>query len=241
MVFSELKKAPVFLEIRELRNLQPLQTPLLTIASMNEDCGEFGLQLGIKQQLEKDGYRVSYVGSNRFAPLLGGYVFPQETLESLPCSFEIKIKYLNAWLREIEIRESADLLLLGIPGGTMPIDEYNLNSGGYYAYLAGCAASADFGVLTLPCMEYPPAYFGQCRDVLKHKFNLPADCLCLSNIRITPSVLTEMKITEEKDIFPQDKVEKVMDSYRKKGIFLLNAAKQITYEAITQKLYDKLS
>lgn len=238
--FSVLEKKIPPLDINRLDRIYPIHTPILAVAGMNEDCGEFGLQLGLLQTLREEGYRVSYVGPNEYAEWTGGYAFPRAELETLPYSFEIKIKYLNAWFRNLEEAEAPDVILLGIPGGTMPIDEYNLNSCGYFAYLTGCAVTVDFTVLTIPCTEYQLEYLEQCQREISCRYHLPVDCMCLSNIQITPPVLEEAKTIVEKDVFSAKRVGRMMDLYREKDVEILEAENAKTYRDIVKRLYAKL-
>ncbi len=238
--FSVLENKIPPLDMNQLDRIYPIHTPILAVAGMNEDCGEFGLQLGLLKTLREEGYRVSYVGPNEYAEWVGGYAFPKAELETLSYPFEIKIRYLNTWLKKIEEEQFPDIILLGIPGGTMPIDEYNLNSCGYFAYLTGCAVTVDFTVWTIPCTEYQPEYLEQCQREMEYRYHLPVDCMCLSNIQITLSVLSETKFVNEKDIFPKEKTQKNLNTYNVIGTPVFSIGTQKSYNQIVQNFCDKL-
>ncbi|MDD3415194.1 MAG: TIGR04066 family peptide maturation system protein [Lachnospiraceae bacterium] len=166
-----------FMEIREIH------TPIVAIAGNGENCSKFELQLEIRKRLLEDGYAVSSIGSRRNCELLGMHSFPQFMLEKI-LSEEEKIICYNNYIKLIEKTEQPEVIVIGIPGGLMPVTKKKHIHFGISAYEIFNAVVPDFTILTLHKDAYNEEYFDEISNFFKYRFNIKPDCYILSNYAI---------------------------------------------------------
>lgn len=96
-----------------------ISVPVILVLSQGNRCNKFEIQLGLRDEFMKLGYTVSQVGTKEYSELFG--------LHALPvlgeCSLWKKILLYNSYFRNIVIKEKPDVLIVGVPGGIMPLDE----------------------------------------------------------------------------------------------------------------------
>lgn len=123
--------------------------PIILIAGLNEECQKFDIQLELKRYLEKVGYRVTHIGSKHYSELFGGHSFPQFMYETELCINE-KIIGLNAYVRKLEKDEAPEVIVIGVPGGLLPITDKLHQNYGLTAFEVGFALQADICLLAAP-------------------------------------------------------------------------------------------
>lgn len=102
-----------------------INVPIILILGTSANTDKFSIQLGIHDQLTTLGYNVSVLGSKKEGEILGFYSI-NNILDSSKNEIE-KIITINHTLKEIEKEESPDAIILGIPGGILPLSKKFLN------------------------------------------------------------------------------------------------------------------
>lgn len=130
-------------------SLNETYAPIILIAGLNEECQKFDIQLELRRYLEKVGYRVTHIGSKHYSELFGGHSFPQFMYETELCINE-KIIGLNAYVRKLEKDEAPEVIVIGVPGGLLPITDKLHQNYGLTAFEVGFALQADICLLAAP-------------------------------------------------------------------------------------------
>ncbi len=167
----------------ERENLNEINTPVIFVLGTAERTHKFEIQLALREAMLDMGYSVSQIGSRSYCELLGFHSFPSFMYScSIPESR--KIVLFNRFIKSIENRENADVIIIGIPGGIMPFNKAFTNRFGITAYEVCNAITPDAVVLSSLYEDYKPEYFENISSSIKYKLGLEVDCHNISNIKV---------------------------------------------------------
>lgn len=126
--------------------LKEIPVPIISIMGVGENCGKFKLQVQYHCRLRQKGYKVLTICSNPLGKFLNMEVLPG-FLFSERLSFQKKIEMFNEWIYELQDGREIDLIVLGYPGGILPLNEIEPNHYGEVPLVISNAIIADTGVL----------------------------------------------------------------------------------------------
>ncbi len=159
-----------------------LYTPVVFVASNAERACKFEIQLSLREQLLKMGYRVSQIGTREYCEMFGFHSFPKFMYDcSIPESN--KVVLFNHLIKQIEKIEKPDIFIIGIPGGVMPYNKVFTNRFGILAYEVSQAVNPDVAILSTLYEDYKPEYFEKLSLSMKYKLGFEVDCFNLANIQ----------------------------------------------------------
>jgi peptide maturation system protein (TIGR04066 family) len=165
------------------QRLFEIKTPVFLVLGVVEETHKFEMQLSLRENLLKMDYRISQVGSRNYCELLGFHSFPGFMYNR--CLSEVdKIILFNHYLKKIELEEKPDLMIIGVPGGSMRIDNEFTNHFGIMAYEVSQAVTPDVAVFGCLYEEYKPEFFEMMATSAKYKFGFEVDCFNLANIKL---------------------------------------------------------
>lgn len=125
--------------------LYRIQIPVIFVASVGETCDKYLVQLGLKNNLEKNNYKVAQWGTKTYSSLFGINPLPKYLFDLH--SARDKIISFNHHIYNRIAHEKADVAIIGIPGGIMRLNPLSFDDFGEYAFIIGNAITADTGVL----------------------------------------------------------------------------------------------
>lgn len=211
--------------------LQKIETPIVFILGVTERICKFEIQLALREKLQNLGYKVSQIGSREYCELFGFYSFPQFMFSGSLSEVD-KIVMFNNLVKNIEISENPDVIIVGIPGGTMKINNDITNKFGVFAYEISQALDPDYVIMSTFYEDFKPEYFEKLNISTKYKLGYEIDCFNLSNtqldwmaasklsndiyIKLDNHFITE-KLNSYKEIIP-----KVFNTYNKIDIMVEN-------------------
>lgn len=176
--FKYMKNTTIQLEY-DRDNLLHIETPIVFVAGLTETTNKFEIQLSLREHLIKNGYNVSQIGSRSYCELMGFHSIPD-----FMCSNQIgeisKIVQFNRYVKEIELSENPDIIIIGIPGGLMPFNKDLTNKFGVEAFLISQAVSPDFTVISVLYDDLQPKYFNMLSTSFKYKYGFNVDCFNMS-------------------------------------------------------------
>ena len=106
-------------EVKCDSKLLNFSVPIVFVMGQGQRCNKFDIQLGVRKKFVKLGYKVSQVGTKEYSSLFGFHALPR--FSNVP--LWQKILLYNRYFRQVVAMEQPDVLIVGAPGGTMPIDE----------------------------------------------------------------------------------------------------------------------
>lgn len=130
------------------RKNKELITPVISILGLGENCSKFALQAISNAVLVDKGYKVLTICSNPLGKFIGMEILP-DFLYDNTVTFEDKIKMFNLWIYQQEIKYAPDVIVLGVPGGILPITEFCVNHYSEIALVMANSVLSDAGILTL--------------------------------------------------------------------------------------------
>lgn len=215
-----------------------IKTPVIFIAGLGENVHKFEVQLALRENFLDIGYRVSQIGSRNFCELLEFHSFPA-FMYSKGLSESDKILLFNRFVKQIESNEKPEIILIGIPGGIMPLSEKFTCKFGITAFEVSQALKPDAAVL---CTYYEneTSYFNEISKAVRYKFGFPVDCHVLSNIMIDydkSKRMNKMSISTVDCGFINEKIT----SYTGLNEPVYNILDKDNMQAMSKYIIDKLS
>lgn len=170
--------------------------PIITITGIGEDCSKFETQLMVRRLLENNGYDVLLIGSRQGCSFLDIYDFPSFMFSTVYSETD-KIMYFRNYVCQLEKEENPDVIIIGVPGGIMPLNDRHNMGFGIICYEVFNAIQSDFNIFNLWCEEYSNEFIKEMENIMKYRFNTPIDCICFSNMRVDNESLDDDKIQYE--------------------------------------------
>lgn len=162
--------------------LYELNTPVIFVLGISERTQKFHIQLALREYIQGLGYKVSQVGSRSYCELLGFRSFPQFMYDN-SFSESQKIILFNRYIKSIEIKEEPDVIIIGIPGGTMPFDNKFTNRFGMTAYEVSRAVTPDAAIFSIFYGAYEQEQLESVFTSVKYRLGFEIDCFNLSNVK----------------------------------------------------------
>lgn len=164
--------------------LHDVHAPVIMIFGLIELVSKFATQLAFEDYLVSQGYSVSLITSREYGELLGahsapGFMFSKEFTE------EEKIILFNNYVKQIELRESPDVILIGVPGGMLPTTNRITNRFGITAFEITQGITPDASIVCTLCAEYTAEYFDNLTPLLNAKFSIETTGYVVDNIATT--------------------------------------------------------
>jgi len=157
-----------------------IPVPIITVMGQGQQCNKFDIQLGLRRTLQKRGYKVSQVGTKRYSAAFGFCglpAFPDFPLWK-------KILLYNRFFADIVRKESPDVLIVGIPGGIMPIDKYNQELFGETAIAVSRSLSPDVSILSMYLSQVEDNFLNDMTNYAKYALGTTLDFFHMSNTRL---------------------------------------------------------
>lgn len=163
--------------------LVDITVPIIGVAGTGENTNKFEIELSVVEELERIGYKVSWIGSNKMCKLVGGHFFPQFMFGNETTDSE-KVLLFNRYIKNIETTEGSDVILIGVPGGIMPCSKNIVGDFGILSYKVFQGVSPDYLLLSIFYDEYKKNFFEEIKKHVKYKFNCDLDMINICNRRI---------------------------------------------------------
>lgn len=170
--------------------IKEINTPLIFVLGLCNRTNKFEIQLSMREEFIEKGYKVSQIGSKNYCEMLGFHSFPN-FMYSKKFSEVEKIKLFNEYIKQIEINEKPDVIIIGIPGGISPINKKITNKFGIFAYEVSQAVTPDAAVLSLVYGDYYDKEIEFIKNSVKYKLGFEVNCLNISNKAIDWTKLKE--------------------------------------------------
>lgn len=157
-----------------------ISVPVVFVASVIENTNKFDVQLGLRDFLLKEGYKVSQIGTKEYCEIFGFHAIPKFMFENQLSESE-KIVSFNRVCKSIELQEKPDIFIIGIPGATMVFNEVITNRFGITAFEIANAVHPDTAIICVPYEGYDVGFLKMIQTSSKYKLSMPADCFNIAN------------------------------------------------------------
>lgn len=162
--------------------IRDINKPLVMVVGTGTNTGKFDLQLRVREIFLDEGYKVSQIGSKPYCELWGFHSFPDfmgGTLEGAE-----KILKFNQYVNYISNSEDSDVVIIGVPGGVVPISNKLFDDYGLMNYMVANAVKPDYVILNTGFVDYNKQYIEAMTKALKYRLDYDVDSVFLSNFFI---------------------------------------------------------
>ncbi len=125
-----------------------ISVPVVLVCSEGPSCRKFEMQLSVVEHLRKLSYRVSMIGSRHYSPFLGAPAFPLPDA-AFGQGPGVRIRMLNHLAKHLEVTFSPDVIIVGVPGGFVPITDEVDGGYGLTVEEACCALNPDLAIVAV--------------------------------------------------------------------------------------------
>lgn len=191
--FTELEIKCDIDKLEKLSEDDKINTPILLVAGTSANTQKFDIQLALRKKFLEAGYKVSQIGSRKYCELLGFHSFPSFMNDSV--REEDKIILFRKMVKLIEIEEKPEIIIIGTPGGILPINDKHHFDFGITNFMVSNAICPDCVVMNLLYNTlYEEDDLQRFREMCKHRFNYEISLFHVSNTFIDPSSLNDWKV-----------------------------------------------
>ena len=167
----------------------PINVPIIMIAGMGENCNKWELQLDLYSFFIKQGYNAKLISSNSLSDIMNMHVFPHD-IDSKGLTFSQQVNSINSFVKEVELTEKPDVIIMGIPGGIVKYSGKIPNGYGYLPYLISNALTPDITILSLYCGEYEQKHTEDLKSIFQYRFGVNLGYYHMSNKTVNYDVET---------------------------------------------------
>ncbi|AWB42986.1 TIGR04066 family peptide maturation system protein [Paenibacillus sp. CAA11] len=157
-----------------------IEVPVISVIGIGENCEKWDVQLGLRDFFLKKGYKVSLISNNKLLKLFGASIFPP-VINSTEYKFEQQVGAINSYIKKVELMDSPDLIIIGVPGGIMRYNRYVHNGFGYAPFLVSNAFIPDITVVSLYCGYYEKEQLEEIKRTCLYKLGVNANYFHISS------------------------------------------------------------
>ena len=150
-----------------------ITTPVLYVVGVAQNTGKFETEILLKSKFEEEGYKVALLASRPEASLFGSSAFPSYMLDGSIHESD-RIYSFSSMVKQIEIHERPDLIIVGIPGTVVPYSYRYAEDYGILGMLINYAVPPDAAVLCTLCPveDDTRTYFTGTDELFKQRFGV---------------------------------------------------------------------
>ena len=172
---------------KDLNNTQEviydINTPIVFVAGESENTDKFDLQLSLRGEFISRGYRTSLISSRLESKFFGLHTIPSDMLSNVISERE-KIINFNNYIKEIELNENPEIIIIGIPGGALSIGKKIKDYFGVLHYEIGKAVRPDYIFFSLLYNNYTQDYLSNISNEINMILGEKVDLFNITNNKL---------------------------------------------------------
>lgn len=228
-------------QLPENTYIKYIDIPVIGVMGLGNFCNKFCTEIEISSFFRGKGYRVIHFGSKDFNGVIGEKRYPA-FLFNQGYSVTQRILQWNQYLFELCEREKPDLLILGMPGAIMPLNNKILNEFGEIPFIISNGIRIDVGVLCSYFYEkVDQKYLSEYKNYCKYKLNCDVKWICVSNSSCRFNPDSEESVLEYLHYEPEIADKMVVEAGSGEKINLFNVLNESKREEMLQQLYNELT
>lgn len=159
---------------------QQISVPVIFVCGSAKDTDKFETQLIIRQNLMKLGFKVSQFGTKYYSELFGFHSIPSYMFHGNMSEHE-KILCFNNQVKELELVENPDVILIGLPGGAVRDTENYTTEFAVTAYEISSAVTPDYTIFNIYENENDLEYMIENIFRLNNRYEFDINQIMVSN------------------------------------------------------------
>lgn len=151
-----------------------INTPIVLTAGLFDSENISDVELILTEGKIHEDFNVVQIASRREGEALGMRTFPQ-FMEDTGYTEREKIVLFNCYVKEIELVEKPDIIIIGLPGGVKSYSRDVTGDFGMLFYMVTNAVSVDMVILSVPYYEYEKDDVENIRKFVWEKYRVFVD------------------------------------------------------------------
>lgn len=187
------------------------------------------------------GYSVVGVGSDHNCRLLGCSIFP-DSIFSFGGKEEEKVLMINSYINDLQLRASADVLIVQLPDGMMSYSN-DLHEGfGIKPFITVQALGVDYFIFNVPVDEFDKDSFMSLSRDFVCRYGFAIDAIGMDNKLVELSDSLELDYIRYRNINPDDVSKAIhMCNEEVKDIIFFSPQNENEYDRIVSDSIEKLT
>lgn len=175
----------------DTNKLFDIPVPVIAVLGLGEHCSKFEVQLLFKKVLSNMGYNAVYLCTNVLGSLFGMFTLPEFLFDNKE-TFEEKTIRFNHYVYNLYKTILPDVIVIGMPGGIMPLGNKQHNYFGEIPLIISNSLSVDIGILN----SYFPhridqEYLTRLHAYCFYKYNIPIEAFCIARQKLEFNMETD--------------------------------------------------
>lgn len=179
-------------EKQEVKLLKNIRTPIISVMGMGEYCNKFSCELELRNFFVSRDYKVLQIGSKDFSCLFGIEKYP-DFLNQKEYSLEDKAFMFNKLISIYEKKYNPDIIIIGIPGGILPVNNKILNGLGEIPFIISNSLKIDVGIMCVYNNAVESYIINEYINCCKYRFNTRVENILVSNTAFTFNMDRDMR------------------------------------------------
>lgn len=167
-----------------------INTPIILTAGLYKNTNISDVELVLADGKICDNYKVVQISSKKEGEAFGMRCFPQ-FMQSTQYTESEKIILFNRFIKEIELKEKPDLIIIGVPNGVKSYSRDIVEDFGMQFSMIVNAVSVDIMILSTPYFEYTNDDIENIRKLVWNRYGVYVDYIDIvpKRIKIDDSML----------------------------------------------------
>ena len=159
--------------------IRTIPVPVVFILGTGPHTNKLEVQTALGKYFREQGYSVSQVASRNLGNFLSYHTVP-ESLFSQAATTKDRIILLNRYFHKIYLRDKPEVMIIGLPGGIMPVNPIRFDELGEKAYLISQAITPDAAVLCTYAFEFNQEYVEEMQAICQYRLGTAVKHLVVS-------------------------------------------------------------
>lgn len=177
---------------QEMKVLKNIRTPIISVMGMGDYCNKFSCELELRKFFVSRDYKILQIGSKDFSFLFGFDDLP-DFLKQKNYSLEDKAFLFNYLISYYEEKYKPDIIVIGIPGGILPVNNKILNGIGEIPFIIMNSIKVDIGILCIYNNATESHIIEEYTNCCKYRFNTKVENILVSNTAFTFDMDRDMR------------------------------------------------
>ena len=213
-----------------------IDVPVLVVLGLEENTDKFEVQLGLREEFISRGYKVSSISSRRDSDILGAHSIPEFMFKNEICEADKIVQY-NHYVKEVELDENPEIIIIGIPGGVIQFDSFNHNNYGIIAFEISNAVPCDCAVMCSPYYQFFNGDYSEVYNDMLNKYGFSVEYCHVAPVTIDTRTIADDFIRGFLSIKKDFVKDKVRDYNRDDVLYLGDkSGLEIAVDGIIDKL-----
>jgi len=220
--------------VESTERLKKITVPVVMVFGQGQFCNKFDIQVGLNRKFKEHGYDVSQVATKAYSTLFGFHALPK--FESEPLWKRVML--YNHYFADIVDKENPDVLVVGVPGGIMEIDDWHNELFGETAIALAKSLRPDISLLSIYNMTFESDYIKEIDKYSKYALGVSYAHVQISNTKL----VFEPDLKTINYLFTDSTKVNVQDSTTRYSLFNVfdNVSSDKVYENVVQQLQKNI-